>query len=236
MTAGEFVALLATVTLPVKFPAASGEKVTSNVATCPGARIIPVETPLVVILVPVMPTLEIVTSEFPAFDSATLKVLLVPADTFPKLKLPAPALRSVVGATPVPLTVMLLGELDALLITETAPETAPAASGENTTLKLDWLPAAIVIGKEAPVIVTPLVAVPACVTVRSDPPPLDTVTDCETAPPTATDPKVIDPGDTEIVATAGAAGFCAADEFPLPVVPTQPEINRIPDNRRNRAA
>lgn len=43
---GEFEALLATVTLPVKLPAAAGVNVSSNVADCPGARIIPAETPL----------------------------------------------------------------------------------------------------------------------------------------------------------------------------------------------
>ncbi len=47
MVAGEFVALLATVTLPGKLPAATGVNVASKVADCPGARIKPDETPLV---------------------------------------------------------------------------------------------------------------------------------------------------------------------------------------------
>ena len=47
IVAGEFVALLATVTLPGKLPAAAGVNVASNVADCPGARIKPAETPLV---------------------------------------------------------------------------------------------------------------------------------------------------------------------------------------------
>ena len=47
IVAGEFVALLATVTLPGKLPAVRGENVASNVADCPGARIKPAETPLV---------------------------------------------------------------------------------------------------------------------------------------------------------------------------------------------
>lgn len=46
IVAGEFVALLATVTAPDKLPAARGENVASNVADCPGARINPAETPL----------------------------------------------------------------------------------------------------------------------------------------------------------------------------------------------
>jgi hypothetical protein len=46
IVAGEFVALLATVTLPGKLPAAAGENVAFKVADCPGARIKPAETPL----------------------------------------------------------------------------------------------------------------------------------------------------------------------------------------------
>lgn len=46
IVAGELVALLTTVTLPGELPAATGEKVASSVADCPGARIKPAETPL----------------------------------------------------------------------------------------------------------------------------------------------------------------------------------------------
>ena len=45
---GEFVALLATATVPGSLPAAVGANVTFNVADCPGVRIKPAETPLVV--------------------------------------------------------------------------------------------------------------------------------------------------------------------------------------------
>ncbi len=95
---------------------------------------------------------------------------------------------------------MLVAKVDPLLITETAPETAPTTLGENTILIVDWLPAAMVIGKAAPIIVNPLAAVLACVTVRSDPPPFDKVTDCETVPPIATDPNVMEAGNAEIAA------------------------------------
>ena len=46
MVAGEFVALLASVTLPGKLPAVVGAKVAFNFVDCPGARIKPAETPL----------------------------------------------------------------------------------------------------------------------------------------------------------------------------------------------
>ena len=47
IVAGEFVALVATVTLPGKLPVAAGVNVASKVADCPGAKIKPAETPLV---------------------------------------------------------------------------------------------------------------------------------------------------------------------------------------------
>jgi hypothetical protein len=46
MVAGEFVALLAIVTLPSKTPAAAGEKIASRVALCPGVKVRPADTPL----------------------------------------------------------------------------------------------------------------------------------------------------------------------------------------------
>ena len=46
IVAGEFVALLVTVTVPGKLPEATGENVASSVADCPGDRIKPAETPL----------------------------------------------------------------------------------------------------------------------------------------------------------------------------------------------
>ncbi len=177
MTAGEFVALLATVTLPVKVPDVDGEKLTCKVAFCPGARVSPVETPLVVYLAPATLTLETVTLEFPEFLSVTPRTPLAPMATFPKLKLEGLVLRSAEAVTPSPLTETTLGALETSLITVTPPETAPAALGENTMLNVVCWPAGIVTGREAPVILNPLAAVLACVTVRFDPPLLDTVTD-----------------------------------------------------------
>jgi hypothetical protein len=44
--AGEFEALLVTVTLPVTLPVAAGAKITFKVAAYPGVRMSPVGTPL----------------------------------------------------------------------------------------------------------------------------------------------------------------------------------------------
>jgi len=177
MTTGEFVALLATVTLPVKLPVVEGEKLTCNVAFWPGARIRPAETPLVANLAPATLTPETFTLEFPAFFSVTSRMLLAPMATFPKLKLEALESRSVVAAAPVPLTAIVLGELEALLITDTIPEMLFLTVGENMTLNVDCLPGPMVTGRDVPVILKPLTAVLTCVTVISELPLLDTRTD-----------------------------------------------------------
>ncbi len=166
-------------------------------------RIRPAETPLTVKLGPERLTLDIVTFELPAFDSVTLTVPLAPADTFPKLRLEALELSRAADATAEPLTATLTGEPEALLITESIPESEPTVFGEKTMFRFAWWPAAIVMGNEAPVTANPAVAMLAWVTMRSEPPPLDTVMDCEAVPFTATDPNVIDDGNTEMVAPAG---------------------------------
>ena len=87
--AGELVALLATMTLPLTPIDVAGVKVTLIVAVCPGVRICPVETPLAENPAPEMLTLETVTLEFPALVNVTPKVLLPPIFTLPKLRLVA---------------------------------------------------------------------------------------------------------------------------------------------------
>lgn len=159
MIVGEFVALLATATLPANAPAAEGANVTSNVADCPGARIKPAETPLKEYCAPETPTFETVTSELPAFVSVTLRTLLFPRPTFPKLRLEVLAVRNAVAAIPVPLKETVLGELEASLITVTAPDKAPAVLGEKTTSNVDCFPAATTRGNEIPLIFTPAAVV-----------------------------------------------------------------------------
>lgn len=177
IVAGEFVALLATVTLPEELPVEAGENVASSVADCPGARIKPAETPLSEKLAPETLTFDNVTLEFPAFVRVTLKALLFPTVTFPKLKTEALVVRNAVAAIPVPFTETVPGELETSVITETWPETAPGAFGEKMTLNAACFPAAIVNGSDIPVIETPAAALLACVTVRFDPPLFDMVTD-----------------------------------------------------------
>src|SRR5205823_4170465 len=57
--------------------------------------------------------------------------------------------------TPAPETVMVAGELLALLTNETDPDTAPVADGANTTVAVTLPPAATVIPAVTPVTLIP---------------------------------------------------------------------------------
>jgi hypothetical protein len=173
--------------------------------------------------------------EFPAFVRMTLKTLFFPTATFPKLKLDALVARTAVAAIPIPLKDTVLGEPETSLMTETLPDKAPGAFGEKTTSNVDCFPAPIVRGSEIPVIVTPAAVALACVTVRFDPPAFVIVTDWEAVPPTATEPKLIDAGATEIVAAPGVV--CWLDEvLGVLAIPVQPEMHRMAKSGRARPA
>ena len=59
--------------------------------------------------------------------------------------------------------------------------------------------------------------------------------DWETVLPTATDPKLIDGGDTAMAAVPGVFCFCWPDGFVALVRPIQPEIESVPRTRRPKA-
>jgi hypothetical protein len=84
--AGELLALLATVTLPLTLPVAAGANVTFSVTTCPGVMIWPLLTPVGVNPAPEIETLETVTLELPELVKFTLKMLLLPTFTLPKVR------------------------------------------------------------------------------------------------------------------------------------------------------
>lgn len=64
IVAGEFVALVVTVPLPVALPVAAGAKITCRVAVCPGVRMSPAGTPPALKPGPETLTLEMVTLEW----------------------------------------------------------------------------------------------------------------------------------------------------------------------------
>jgi hypothetical protein len=154
--AGEFVALLAIVTVPVTAPADVGSNVMLSVAVWLGVNTNPAATPLALNPAPVTPTLEIVTFEFPLFVSVTVCDVLVPSVTFPKLTVVGLAPSNFVAATPVPLSGIVNGELDPLLVREMDPLTLPAEVGANATLNEVLPPAAIVVGVESPLMLNPV--------------------------------------------------------------------------------
>ena len=95
-------ASLDTDTLPLALPAVVGSKVTFSVAVWLGASTVPAFTPVAPNPVPVGVTLAIVTFEFPLLVNVTLKVLLLPSCTLPKLKLVGLTPSNCVEPSPVP--------------------------------------------------------------------------------------------------------------------------------------
>ena len=196
VVAGEFVALLATKTLPVGLPAAVGAKATFSVFDWPGVRVVLALTPLELYPLPVVVTPEIVTFEFPLLVKVTFSEPLLPTFTFPKLKLVGFAPRRCVAVAPAPLKEIARGELGALLTSDIEPVVLVAAAGVNTALNLEVCPAAIVNGVAKPLRVKPLPVTFACEIVTLELPGLDKVKVCELLVPSTTLPKLAFDGVT----------------------------------------
>ena len=118
IVAGELVALLATVTVPVTLPVDVGAKVTFKAADCPAARTVLEETLLELKPPPEVLTPEIVTLELPVFLSVTPRVLVEPVSMLPKLKLVGLALSARVEELTVSVAALLVA-LPAELVTIT---------------------------------------------------------------------------------------------------------------------
>jgi hypothetical protein len=112
--------------------------------------------------VPVGVTLALVTFEFPLLVNVTLRLLLLPFCTLPKLKLVGLTPSDWVEASPVPVKEIATGELGPLLTRETDPLTLEVEVGENATLKVALPPAAIVAGTERPLMLKPVPETFAC--------------------------------------------------------------------------
>ena len=140
IVAGEPVALLVTVTVPVAFPAAIGLKTTLKVRLCFGVRLTGVPAPLRLNPAPAAAMLEIVTLAFPVLVTVTDCVADAPVLTLPKLRLFELNESAWVDATPEPLKPITAGLFGALLTIETLPLAEPADAGANSTLNVpDWL-------------------------------------------------------------------------------------------------
>jgi hypothetical protein len=206
IVAGEFVALLVIVTLPVTAPAAVGANSTVNVADWFALRISPAVTPLVVKPVPETFTAEIATLAFPVLVTDRLSELLLPVFTLPKFRFVVLRLSKWVDATPVPLSAIVSGELGELLVITTEPLTAPPDVGAKLTLNVVFPPALIVSGALIPETPNPAPVKVTCEIVVAAVPEFVSVIVCELLCPVVTFPNA---------ALLGFAESC--EDVPVPL-------------------
>jgi len=158
IVAGEFVALLTTVTLPARLPVEVGAKLTLKDVDWPAARFSGSVIPPVVKPAPVAPTCEMETLEFPVLEIVTLCVALVPVVRLPKLRAVGDAESWSVVAMPVPLSGTTSDEFGALLISVMLPEAVPAEAGAKPMLNAEEPPAGTESGRTSPEEVNPVPA------------------------------------------------------------------------------
>src|ERR1700740_741126 len=142
---GEFVALLATNTLPLTDPVVVGAKFTLNVVLCPAPKLI-AGKPLIPKPAPLMLPPEMLTLVLPVLDNLPVWLLLLPTVTFPKLRLVGLAVSCIVVVTPVRLRARVVGEVGALLTSVRAPVVLVVVVGVKLTVKAAELPGATVSG------------------------------------------------------------------------------------------
>jgi hypothetical protein len=157
-TSGEFVALLTTVTLPVRLPAEAGANATLKEVDCPAARLSGSAIPVVVKPAPLALICEMETLEFPVLEIVTFCVAVVPVVRLPKLNEAGDAESWRVVEMPVPLNETTSGEFAVLLISVMLPETVPAEAGAKPTLNEEEPPAGTESGKTSPEEVKPVPA------------------------------------------------------------------------------
>ena len=143
---GEPVAVLTIETLPAALPDDAGVKSTEKAVDCDGDKVTGTPAPLREKFEPELVICEIVTFEFPVFEIVTFCEEEAPVFTLPKLMLAGVTEIVAVDATPEPLSVIVVGEFGALLVTTMLPEALPADCGANCTLKFAVCPAFNVSG------------------------------------------------------------------------------------------
>ena len=92
---------------------------------------------------------------------------------------------------PVPASDKEVGELEALLTTETVPLAEPAAAGANVTVKVALCPPANVIGTERPLVLKPVPVTASPETVTLALPVSVRITVCDPLLPVKTVPKLM---------------------------------------------
>jgi hypothetical protein len=187
IVSGELGALLASVIDPVTPPAALGPNTALNVAALPAAMVSGAVIPVVLKPAPEAVTEEIVTVAPPPFVRLMVCELLIPVVTLPNAAVVGVAANC--GCVPVPLKAIVAGEPGALLAIEMLPVAAPAEVGAKTAENDALLPALIVIGMLAPLMLNPAPEGDAWLTVNVAFPAFVSVTVCDPLLPTETLPK-----------------------------------------------
>src|SRR5437870_2957049 len=164
MVLGELGALMASETRRDTVPVVVGANCTLKVLDCPGGRVSGNVSPLMLKPAPVTGPCAMVKLALPELVKVRLCTPVLPTSTLPKLTLAG--VTESCGCTPVPLRAMVLGELGALLTSETLPDTLPVAVGANCTLKVLDCPAGRVRGRVGPGMQRPAPVKVPCATVR----------------------------------------------------------------------
>src|SRR2546425_1070803 len=148
MVLGELGASLTSETLPDTLPVAVGANCTLKVLDCPAARVSGNVSPLMLKPAPVKLPCAMVKLALPELVKVRFCTPVLPNDTSPT-EIFALSLHDALPIS-VPLRAMVLGELGALLTSETLPDTLPVAVGANCTLKVLDCPAARERGNVSP--------------------------------------------------------------------------------------
>ena len=185
---GEFGALLATSTLPVRLPAVVGANKTLNVALCPEAIVAGVFSPLALKPAPETVNCDTVRLAVPVFVIVKTCDLVWPSTTLPKLKVAGETLSP--AAAPVPVKLIVSGDPCASLLTVIVPTALPAAAGANFTLNVAVCDGFKVAGVVTPVTLNPVPAATTLEICTAAFPVLVKVMFCEVLLPVATDPKL----------------------------------------------
>src|SRR5579863_2000931 len=134
-----------------------------------------------------------VTLDPPLFVTVSERILLLPTDTVPKLRLVGLEVRGP-AAAPLPESGMFNVGFDAVDVMVRVPLTAPADAGSNETLKLALWPPARVRGAVIPLIVNPDPAIATLEIEMLALPTFEIVSDRVCFVPTGTTPKLRLPG------------------------------------------
>jgi len=122
---------------------------------------------------------EMATAELPVLASVTLCELLAPSVSLPKLNEVVLGVSCRIGATPLPLSAIVVGELGALLTSvKLLAELAPDV-GVKLSVNVADFPGATVNGKARPLRPNPVPGPAACVMLRLALPGLLSVIVCE---------------------------------------------------------